>query len=137
MRKALLVRQADIDRYLVQIGERQSMLAESLPNFENDLLAQIGQDIDRIELGDVGKRRRLAAADDIAGIDEMLADDSVERRADLGVAEIDFGDRHLRPSALELRSRALALEIPVIDLGLGGGMLFEESRIAAELGLRM
>ena len=137
MRKALLVGETDIDRYLVQILERQPVLAERLADLENDLLAEIGDDIDRIELGDLGERRRLRAADDVAGIDKMLADDTVERGADLGIGKIDLGDGDLGAGALELRRRALTLEILVIDLGLRGGMLLEESGIAAEFDLRI
>ncbi len=96
MRKALFVGQADIDRHLVQIGEGQPVLTEIFPDLQNLLLAQIGDDIDRVELGDLGQRRLLtAAADDIARVDQMLADDAVERRPDLGVAQIDLVD--LRP----------------------------------------
>ncbi len=39
MRKALFVGQTDIDRDLVQIGERQPVLTEIFPDLQNLLLA--------------------------------------------------------------------------------------------------
>jgi hypothetical protein len=76
MRKALFVRQADIDRDLVQIGEGEPVRVEVLADFEDGLLGEVGDHIDRVELGDFGQRRLLTvAADDIAGVDQVLASD--------------------------------------------------------------
>ena len=92
-----LVRQSDIDRNFVQIRQSKAMLAKILADLEHVLLAQIGDDVDRVELGDLGQRGLLApAADDIAGIDQVLADDAVERRPDLGIAEVQLGERDAR-----------------------------------------
>jgi hypothetical protein len=74
-----LIRKADIDRHLLQVGEGKPMLVQIRTDLENLLFAQIGNHIDRVQLGDLGKRTLLpAAADDVAGIDQVLADDAVE-----------------------------------------------------------
>jgi len=136
MRKALLVGQADIDRHLVQIGKCQPLLVEVLPDLQHCLLAQIGDDVDRVELGDLGQRRLLrVAADDVAGVDQMLPDDAVEGRAHLGIGKVDLVDRHLRLGAQQLRRGARPLVIPMIDLGLRRRVLFDERRVAGEFGL--
>ncbi len=136
MRKPGLVGQADIDRHLVEIGQGQAVLAEILPDLQDVLLAQIGDDVDRVELGDLGERALLAApADKVAGIDQMLADDAVERGADLGIAEVQLRQPDLRLRAQQLRLGAGPLEIPVVDLGLGRGVLLDQRRIADEFGL--
>ena len=114
------------------------MLIEVLADFQHLLLAQIGDDIDRVELGDFGQRRLLAvAADDVAGVDQVLADDAVERRPNFGVAEIDLVDRDLGLGAQQTRRSALPLEVPVVDLGLSRRVLFDERGVAGELGFRI
>ena len=45
------------------------MLAKIRPDLQDILLAQIGDHIDRVELGDFGERGLLSAAHDIARID--------------------------------------------------------------------
>ncbi len=96
--KTLLVGKPDIDRHFVQIGEGQPMLAQILPDLQHRLLTQIGDHIDWVELGDFGECRLLsAAADDVAGVDQMLADDAVKRRPDLRIAQVQLVQRHRRP----------------------------------------
>ncbi len=134
--KAGLVRQPDIDRHLVQIGQGQPVLTEVLSNLQDLLLAQIGDDVDRVELGDLGQRRLLAAAaDDVAGVDQVLADDAVEGCANFGIAEIDLVDRHLGAGAQQRGFGARPLVVPVVDLGLGRRVLLDQGRVARELGL--
>ncbi len=112
------------------------MLAEVRADLQHVLLAQIGDDVDRVELGDLGQRGLLAAApDDIARIDQVLADDAVKRRPDLRVAEVQLGERHTRLGSEQLRFCASALINPFVDLDLGCRILFEECCIANDLSL--
>src|SRR5262249_6780703 len=98
-RKPGLVRQRDVDPDFAQVCEGKPMLTQVLTNLQHLLFAKIGYYIDRIELSDLGQCRLLTAAtDDITWIDQMLADNTVERRPNLGVAEVQLGQRYLRLS---------------------------------------
>ena len=91
------------------------------------LFAQIGNHVDRIELGNLGQCGLLSSAtDEIAGIDQMLAGDAVERRSDLGIGEIQLGQRHLRLRTEQLGLGGRPLIGPCVDIDLGRGILFEE-----------
>ena len=70
-------------------------------------------------------------------IDQVLAHLAVERRPDLGVAQVELRKRHLRLGRHDIRLRALPLEIPVIDIDLGRGIPLEQCRVATHLGLRV
>ena len=100
------------------------MLVQIRADLQDLLFAQIGDHIDRVELGDLGERGLLAAAaDEVAGIDQVLADDAVKGCPDLGIAQIELGQRDLRLGAEQLRLGARPFEIPMIDLGLGRRVL--------------
>ena len=120
----------------MQIGEREPLLVQIRADLQRLLRAQIGDHVDRVELGDLGERRLLAvAADDVAGIDQVLAHLAVERRPDLGIAQVQLGQRDLRLGRQHVRLGARPLEIPVVDLDLRRRVLLDQRRIAAELGL--
>jgi hypothetical protein len=49
-----LIRERDIDRDFAQIRKGKPMLVQVLTNLQHLLFAEIGNDVDRIELGDLG-----------------------------------------------------------------------------------
>ncbi len=130
-----LVLQADVDRHLGQLGQGEPLLIEVGADFQNVLLVQIGDDVDRIELHDFRQGRLLAhRADDIAGIDQMLAHLAVKRCPDLGIAEVQLRDGDACLGARELGLRQLALENPVVDLDLRGGFLGDQRLVTGDFG---
>ena len=135
-RKSGLIGQADIDRDLVQIGKSEPVLAQILPDLEDFLLAQISDDVNRVQLGDLGERGLLApAADDIAGVDQVLANNAVKRRPDLGIAEVQLGQGDLCLSPEQLRLGARLFVNVLIDRGLRRRILLYQLAVPDELGL--
>jgi hypothetical protein len=134
MRKAGLVAERRLDRYLVQFVQREPPLVKVLADLQRLLRADVGDDIDWVELSDLSERRLLGAAPDhVAGVDKMPAHLAVEGRSDLGVAEIELSDRDLARGGLDVRFGGLLLIDPVIDLDLRGRVFLQESRVAADL----
>ena len=81
--------EADIDRNLEELGRRKPPLRDIGADGEDLLLTERRRHIDGVELVDLGQCGLLAAAADrVAGIDEMLAHQPVEGRPHLGVVEI-------------------------------------------------
>ena len=121
---------------LCSSAKRQPALVQIGADLQRLLRADIGDHVDRVELGDFGERGLLAvAADDIARIDQVLAHLAVERRPDLGIAEVQLGQRDLRLRRQHVRLGARSLVVPVIDLDLGGRVLLHQRRVSADLGL--
>ena len=122
----------------MQLRQRQPSLVQVGADLQCLLRADIGHDIDRIELGDVGQGSLLAvAADHVAHVDQVLPHLAVERSPDLGIAEVELSQRDLRLGRNDVRLRARSLENPVIDIDLGGGVPLEQRGVAAHLGLRV
>jgi hypothetical protein len=119
----------------VQIRQSEPMLRQIGANLQDLLFAQIGNCVNRVELGDFGERTLLTAADEIAGVDQMPADYAVKRRPDFSIAEIQLSQRDLRLSPEQLRLRRRLLVNPLVDLGLGRRVLFDERRIPWKLGV--
>ena len=98
------------------------------------LRADVGDHVDRIELGDLGERGLLAAAaHQVVRIDEVLAHLSVERRRHQGVAEVQLGERDLRLGRQNVGFGRLLFEHPVVDVDLGGRVLLEQRGVPADL----
>src|SRR4029077_4929233 len=121
------IRQRDVDGDLAQIRKSEPMLAQILANLQHLLFAEIRYYVDRIELRDLGQCGLLSSAtDEIAGVDQMLADDTVERRPDFGVTKVQLGQCELRLSIEKRCLGARPLKDPMIDLGLGSRVLLDE-----------
>jgi hypothetical protein len=111
------------------------MLAEVRADLQHLLLTEIGDGVDRVELSDFGQRGLLtAAADDISRIDQVLADNAVERCSDFCVTQVQLGDCHLCLSVEQRCFGARPFEGPMIDLSLGRGILLDELCVTDELG---
>jgi hypothetical protein len=112
------------------------MLTQILPSFQYGLLAQIGNHVDRVELGNLGECALLASApDDVAGIDQMLPDDAVEGCPDLGIDQVQLGQGDLRLSPEQLRLGARLFVNVFIDRCLRRRILLYQLAVPDELGL--
>ena len=72
-----------------------------LAHFVEGLLRQRKADEDRLELGDRNQRGIVVGVHEVALVDEAGAQPPVDRRADVGVAEIELGGVDLRLVALD------------------------------------
>ncbi len=122
----------------MQIVERQAALVDIGADLQRLLRADVGDDIDRVELGDLGERGLLAAAaHQVVRIDEVLAHLSVEGRGHQGVAEVQLGERDLRLGRQNVRLGRLLFEHPVVDVDLRGRVLPEERSVSPDLQVRV
>ena len=86
-------------------------------------LRQSEADKDRLQLGDHDQRRVVIRMHEIADIDQLCAQTTVDRRADIGIAEVKFGIRDLRcitlDRGLKLLDRRLLLVVALLCLPSG------------------
>ena len=127
--------QPDLDRKLLEIASGQP-LARRLGSYPQDvLLIDIEGHVDRIELHDGGKLGRRSGADQFADRDEMGADDAVERRGDIGIAEIDGGDLGVDLGLLQVGLGIVARRGGLIEGGLRDRLPRNQVRLALVVGL--
>ena len=94
-------------------------------------------DVDRIELDDGGELGRDAVADQFADRDQMLADDTVERRQHHGVAQVGLGDRQVAFLVFDVGPCRIALGLGDIEGRLRRHVLPQQRLLARELGFRL
>jgi hypothetical protein len=106
-------------------SEGASLRSSKFADFEHILLAQISNDIDRVQLNDFRELSLLfRAVNNIARINEMFAHEPIERRAHVRIAEIEFGDIGVGVGGGELDFRFFGLKIPIVDHHLRGRAFF-------------
>ena len=92
MRKTVFVLQPDPDRQSREIARRQSPPRGFGADPQHVLFVDVEIHVNGVELHDgreLGRRRRT---DEFSDRNKMRADDAIERRDDIGIAEIDCGD---------------------------------------------
>ena len=128
MGKAGFAGKRGLDRNLVKLVERQASLIEIGPDLQGLFRADVGYEIDGVELRNLRQHGVLGVgADEIARIDQMRAHLAVEGRPDLGIAEVELGERDLRLGAEHIGLGGLFLVDPVIDVDLEVACCFRRS----------
>ena len=119
----------------MQLIQGDPPLVQICPDLQTLLQADIGDHVDRVQLGNVGQGGFLAvAAHDIARIDQVPTHLTVERRPDFGIAQVQLSQCHLRLSRQDIRLGTVLFEVPVIDINLRRCIPLEQSCVAADLG---
>ena len=91
MRIIGLVLQRDFDLIADQIGGGAALTREIGAHLQRVALARSEIHPDRIELHDGGEHGRRVRSDQLPDRHLTRGDDTVERRGDVGIAEIDLG----------------------------------------------
>ena len=101
------------------------------------VLADVEIHIDRVELHDRGEHGRRVAADELADRHLPRGDDAVERRRDLGVAEIDLCLLVVDLRLIEGRPARRRVCQRLIVLAWVETLLLEQLCLSLLLGLRL
>ena len=130
VRKSRFILQSDPDRSLAHIWIRlHAEFFHRVANAQGIALVEIEINIDGHDIVHSGQLGVAADADHVADIHQMTSDASAKRCGDMGVTEIQLGQ-------IELRLRLVALALPALDIGHGGGVLFDHFLLAVKFRLR-
>ena len=88
---------------------------------------------DRIDLRDRGEQRALPAADEIARLHLRGADQSVDRRRDARVAQVERRLLHRRLRGFDFRSGRVSRGQRVVELLLADGLFRHERRVTRDV----